>query len=313
MEAPRAKFRLIRSDAPQRAKKASILVALADADHRRVGFRPALTWASVAEVAKAVANNEHDGEALFLALFQLFEPLIQRAARGSGLTHADAEDFMSSVHERLIENDYAILRICVARDQAKAYMAAVIAHFLCDYRNAEWGRWRPSAAVQKLGPIAIKLAKLMERDHVPLIEAVRIICSANPTITEADVMAIARQIEVRAQWEEVDIEGAGAVEPPEEAAMDLDETGKKVQQALTAALRELLPEDLLILRLHFCNGCSVADISRILKLEQKPLYRRMQHIQATLRSNLLKKGIDASVARDVVGNHFMTSFDWCGE
>jgi RNA polymerase sigma factor for flagellar operon FliA len=70
--------------------------------------------------------------------------------------------------------------------------------------------------------------------------------------------------------------------------------------ALDAATRNLASQDRLILRMRFDDGATVADIARLLQLEPKPLYRRIERMLAELRAALEAVGIRASDAADVL-------------
>jgi RNA polymerase sigma factor (sigma-70 family) len=288
-------------------------IPLADRRTRSVPSATLSQWDSLAAAARGQSEGGGEGEASFLRLMPLLDAMLGRLVRGSGLLRADAEDFISDVRARFIEDDYAITRTCLASAEPRAYVAATLAHLLCDFRNERWGRWRPSATAKRLGPSAIKLEQLMERDGTSMLEAVRMVCSADPSLVEADVIAMARDLPRRPQAREIDLtilpvdqEGAPTANP------DLDDLGARITRALSAALAGLPPEDLLIMRFHFCDGLTIAQISRILNLKQKPLYRRMLHIEETLRHVISTHGIGAAEARDAVMNHFMTSIDWCG-
>jgi DNA-directed RNA polymerase specialized sigma24 family protein len=56
-------------------------------------------------------------------------------------------------------------------------------------------------------------------------------------------------------------------------------------------MAQLAPEDQMIVRMHFVDGRSLADVSRTLGLEQKPLYRRVKKLRETLRKFVEAEGI----------------------
>jgi hypothetical protein len=55
-----------------------------------------------------------------------------------------------------------------------------------------------------------------------------------------------------------------------------------------------------VLRMRFEDGCSVADISRTLRLDQKPLCRRLERLLADLRAALEAAGLTKDNATDVL-------------
>jgi len=75
------------------------------------------------------------------------------------------------------------------------------------------------------------------------------------------------------------------------ARMEIDEHREQCRQIVEEAINKLSVEDRLIVRLRFWEGLSVADIARGLKLDQKPLYRRLDRLLAELHSALTKAGI----------------------
>src|SRR5262245_34415390 len=92
-------------------------------------------------------------------------------ARRSGIHGDDVEDFKSWVRLRLVENDYEVLRRFRGEGTLHTYLTVVIALLARDYRYAHWGRWRPSAAARRLGPLAVRLETLVHRDGRTLSQA----------------------------------------------------------------------------------------------------------------------------------------------
>jgi len=70
--------------------------------------------------------------------------------------------------------------------------------------------------------------------------------------------------------------------------------------ALHAALGGLAQQEQLILRLRFLDGLAIADIARVLHLESKPLYRRLEAVLKNLRQALRRAGVSEAEARDVL-------------
>jgi DNA-directed RNA polymerase specialized sigma24 family protein len=58
----------------------------------------------------------------------------------------------------------------------------------------------------------------------------------------------------------------------------------------------------MIVRLRFVSGMSVADISRMMRLPQRPLYRRIESALEQLRRALTKAGVDARTAAELIGS-----------
>ena len=58
----------------------------------------------------------------------------------------------------------------------------------------------------------------------------------------------------------------------------------------------------MIVRCRFGSGMSIADISRVLRLPQRPLYRKLESIVADLRRALIAAGIDSRAAESLIGS-----------
>lgn len=130
------------------------------------------------------------GEQLYLETRFTIERTIAAACRHHVLSGNDAEDFSAWVTARLIENDAAILRKFGGQASMSTYLAVVINNLLHDYRNAIWGRWRPSAAAVRLGAAGIRLEELIIRDGCPIRDAIGILPSGG-VVAERDGVLLA--------------------------------------------------------------------------------------------------------------------------
>jgi RNA polymerase sigma factor for flagellar operon FliA len=246
-----------------------------------------------------VVTAASDPESVFLANLALIDRLIAIAARRHALSAPDAEDFGAWARARLIDDDYAVLRKFGGRSSLATYLTTVLVNFFRDYRNSRWGRWRPSAEAKRRGPIGVRLEELLYRDGHPLREAVQILRSLGAPMTESELARLAAVLPQRQPNGEVSLDTAEAtavaVMPSTSVAHELDEL-------LTALVAELPAEDALITRMRFWSDMSVADIARTLRLEQKPLYRRLDAIQARLRVALEARGIDRTRATEMLSD-----------
>src|SRR5262249_35770592 len=160
---------------------------------------------------------------------------------------------------------------------------AVLVNLFRDYRNMCWGRWRPSAAAKRFGPIAIRLEELLYREAHGLREAGQILRSAGADLSDAEIAQLAARTPSRPLLRELSLQAsddlgatiADANARPAETAPELE----SLEITLRSLLNDLTPEDALIVKLRFWSGMSVADIARSLQLKQKPLYRRIEAIQ----------------------------------
>jgi hypothetical protein len=102
------------------------------------------------------ATPDTDLERMFLAALPIMERIVAVQVQRHALSASDAEDFASWARARIIGDDYAVLRSFGGRSSLKTYLTAVFINLFRDYRNEAWGRWRPSAAATRLGPVSIR-------------------------------------------------------------------------------------------------------------------------------------------------------------
>jgi RNA polymerase sigma factor for flagellar operon FliA len=74
-------------------------------------------------------------------------------------------------------------------------------------------------------------------------------------------------------------------------ALERDARLQAAKAALGRAVARLADEDALIVRLHFFEGFSIADVARHVGIPQKPLYVRMKRLLETLHKDLASQGI----------------------
>lgn len=255
-------------------------------------------------------DAQAEAESLFRANLSLIERVIDRVCHNAFLYGADAEDFASTVKLALIENDYAVLRGWQQRASLAGYLTVVVQRLLSDERSRTRGRFEPSAEARRGGKAAVLLETLVRRDGRPVEQAIPLVQAIDPSLTRADMEAMLARLPERtprprlAPIEEVDVEsprasdGAEASVADREAARLSSETSRVVRRALAA----LPQEDRTIVRMHFGSGSSIADISRMLRLPQRPLYRRIESSLAHLRRALATAGIDAPAAAGLIGS-----------
>jgi RNA polymerase sigma factor (sigma-70 family) len=251
-------------------------------------------------LSRGLGPGRHDPHRLFLAALPAIRRITSVLARRYHLEPADAEDFASWSIVRLLDDDCAVLRRFHGRSALGTYLMAVICNLFRDYRNTEWGRWRPSAAARRLGPLGIELDRLINRDGMGEEQAVRLLAQARRDL-EAELRRLARSLPRRVRRREVgpgSLPLAVAAEPADDR-IDREEAERARARALEAmqtAIGALPLEERRILRMRYWEGRSIADVARALDLEQKPLYRRLESIQRRLHQALLALGVDRSCA-----------------
>ncbi len=236
---------------------------------------------------------------LYLTHQDLIEKILHFTTRRHRCSADEAEDFAAWARLRLIENDYAILSEFEGRSGMSSYLAVVVQRLFLDYRISKWGKWRPSAEAKRLGPLAVRLETLIARDGLSQEEAYQTLRNAEPGLRRGVVDDLLARLPARGgrRFEgEGTLEALQSAEPaPEEAAL-LSEAAaikRKAGAALMAAMREMEPQDQLVLRLRFGEGMQIADVARTLHLEARPLYRRVERLVAELRRALAERGVRA--------------------
>lgn len=241
----------------------------------------------------------------FLGHLKLIEEVISHACRRSHLSREDAEDFAGQVHCKLIEDNYAVLRKFQGRSSPKTYLTVVINNQLLDFQDSKWGKFRASAEALRLGPIAIHLERLLVRDGHTFDEACGILL-----FNEKVKASVAELAELKAKLpprtvrhppgEEVPPSEPDPAPGPDERFADKEKEGTKrrIYMAQRRALLTLPKEDRLLVRMRM--EFSVAQISRIRGIEQKPLYRRLEKIYKELRKAMEREGIRRQDVKEVL-------------
>jgi RNA polymerase sigma factor (sigma-70 family) len=245
-----------------------------------------------------------DAQRLFLDNLELIERIVRTAGRRHHLSFVEQEDFAGVVNVRLLENDCAVLRKFRGRSSMWTYLAAVIERHLLDFTYERWGRWRPSATADTIGPVAVLLERLVTRDGHTLEEAMEIV-RTNHAVGESDaeLRAIWEQLPPRGKAIEVSDEAAAEVRA-ENTAEDLVEDAERqrtidrLERVLAKALADLATQDRVIIGLRFDRGFSVAEIAKLRQSSVATVHRRLDASLKHLKKELLRAGfLPTEVAR----------------
>jgi RNA polymerase sigma factor for flagellar operon FliA len=244
-------------------------------------------------------------EATFVQNLALIDRVAAAVARRQGLSGDDAADLSSWLKLKLVESDYAVFRKFRGESAIGTYLTVVIATLARDYRVQRWGRWRPSVAAQRKGAVAMRLEALVHRQGYALRQAGELLRTSGETeLGDHELAKLLAQLPAREPLRPVEV-GAeplaaiatiGGADARIESE-DRDRQRDHARDMLERIMNDLAVEDRHILRMHFWEDMSVADIARGLHLEQKPLYRRLERLLASLRERLTQAG----VSREDVG------------
>jgi RNA polymerase sigma factor (sigma-70 family) len=226
--------------------------------------------------------------------FDVLCDVIRYVARAGGLTRDDADDFAQSVHLKLLENNFAPFRRFSGRSSLRTFLTVVVKRLLLDWRNARYGKWRPSVAAQRLGSDGVTLDRLIARDGHPVDEAIAIMESRHHTPCSVTLRALASRLSKRPRTELLNVEDVERLRPcpfvdPVESALASAELRRRVN-AMRRACRRLTPEDRLILTLRFRDEMSITAIAARLEVPAKPMFRRLQRILRALRQEIAGSG-----------------------
>lgn len=244
-------------------------------------------------------------EELFRANLPLIDGVIDGVCRRARLRPEDAEDFASSAKIALMEDDYAILRKYEARSSLTTFLTVVVQRLLVDERMRSYGRWHPSAEAKRMGETAVLLETMLHRDRRPLDEVVPHVQAREPALTRADVERMAARLPERGALRPraVTLDEETFVAPESADALALAADARRLSERASRVIRETLDaqslEDRMLVRFRFASSMSIAKISQMMRLPQRPLYRRLEALLQRLRGALAEAGIDARVVDDL--------------
>jgi RNA polymerase sigma factor (sigma-70 family) len=245
-----------------------------------------------------VSATEDSRHQEFIDLLPLIERVIAFVLRRHCASAEEIEDFASEARLKLFASDRAILRKFQGRSSMQTYLTIVVSRLFLDYRNAAWGRWRNSEEARRSGEVAMLLERLLARDGYTFDQAFEILRTNHRLdITRRDAEALVARFPARTrrQWvDEETLDEAAAPDPSPEEALERAEqanVGRLRSAALAQVMTTLDPQDQLILTLHYRDGRKLSEIASLLRLEQKPLYRRIERILKQLRRALQEQGL----------------------
>jgi RNA polymerase sigma factor for flagellar operon FliA len=211
----------------------------------------------------------------------------------------DADEFASWAKEKLWEDDYRLLRKWRGESKLTTYLAVVLTNLGREFRVRRWGRWRPSAAALRLGPLAVRVERLVHRDGLRAEEAAELLRTGRETTASDRVIAdLAARLPRRTRTRVLGVvdprqaEAVTAADRSEGLAEDAETAAERdaVHRMLRDALAQLPAEERTVLTMHYFAGHTLADVSRALDVPQKPLYRLREGALRRLRARLAELG-----------------------
>lgn len=251
-----------------------------------------------------------DYQRLLLEHLHLIDQLVRTTGRRRHLSE-EQDEFAGFVRVRLIEDDYAVLRKFQHRSSLRTYLAAVIERLSLDFCIERWGRWRPSAVADRLGPVAVLLERLVTRDGHPLEEAIQIIhTSRASTMSPAALHAIWEQLPPRIRTSEVSEEAAAAVPSNQSSESEVEDAERqanlaRLERTLRAAFAAVPDQDRVLVALRFDQELSITQIAKLTGNSVPTLHRRLDRTTKDLRRALTAAGFLPRDVADLIGNSSM--------
>ena len=224
-------------------------------------------------------------------------------ARRHGLRQDDAEEFGSWVRARLVAHDYEVLRKFRGDSSLKTYLGVVVATLFRDFKAHRWGRWRPSAAAQRIGPPAPSLESLTCRYGYSLAAAGELLRTRGETdLSDAELARLMARLPARLPVRPVEVGSAALDQKSGPHGADAERERSRVYSLLLRAVEGLPAEDRTAVRLHFWEGMTIAAVAKSLKRDAKPLYKRIERLKTQLRQQMEASGITRADVRGVLGS-----------
>ena len=255
----------------------------------------------------ATGSAVESPRALFERHLERIEDVLTWVSRRFAMSADEAEEFRSWAHLKLIEDDYRVLRAFSGRSSIATYLTTVVQNLGRDYRTSRWGRWRPTAAAERLGLVAVQLEALMDRDGFSLDEASEMLrANHGVRMTRLELAELAARLpqRVRLRFEVSDEVAAATSAAGADRGVEETEWARLLEEArraLEACLAELDVEDRLLLQMHYQSGLTISAIAAALDLRQRPLYGRRDRCHRQLKACLERGGPDAGAVLDALG------------
>jgi RNA polymerase sigma factor for flagellar operon FliA len=243
-------------------------------------------------------------EQLFLGHLKLIEEIIAHCCRRSRFQPQEAQDFGQEVMVKLIEDDYAVLRKYEGRSSLKTYLTVTIKRQLLDYQNHIWQKWRNSAEAGRLGEVAKRLEDLLVRDEISFDEACQMLRSQGVDASDEELEEIRTKLPPRYHRHFLPEEKLQAMSsselPPDERLeqKELAQLGRRIYGTFLRTLQILPKEEQVLVWMR--TRYKVADIARMLRRDQKPLYRQLDKIYERLQKELEKQGVRRQDIEDLL-------------
>ena len=228
-----------------------------------------------------------------------------RVARRNGFSRSDAEDFCSVAVLKILGNVAKIQTRFRGEGSRSSYLHSVVRNCLRDFLIALRGKWRPSSRAMDLGPLAVELERLRNREGHSDDDAFHILhrCWYRP-VGRDELDRLVRELPVRARrrWVRLDSLLPAELSSVSEVEFERDRRRnvRRVQRALKSALAHLDAQQLSLVRKHFGEGVAISRIARQSGNRQRSLYSQKDRVLRLLRRRLEAEGVGWLEARSAL-------------
>jgi RNA polymerase sigma factor (sigma-70 family) len=242
--------------------------------------------------------------------------IVKKICYRSSMQEADIEDVISYTYERLIRDDYKIIREFEGKTLPQSFLVLVVTNICKDRFRKHSGRWRPSTKATELGETACRLEKLLYRQKYSFEETIEIIETENLNADEkvpsrAEMEKIASQLKVRQRNVTVlpgdlHLTNIATSNPDYESTFRKNELNSRkleLDQVIIQHKRKMGEEEKLILKLHFSDNHNISVISRTLNKTRYHIKKSIDLTLETFKQTILKNGFDRSEIDEIL-EHF---------
>lgn len=253
------------------------------------------------------ARSNPPGRQRFIRRLDLILHKLDLVARSRRMGAEERDDFISWALLRMVESNYAVVRDWRGEASFRNYLNVVVSRLLLDFRNHRWGRFRISKAARRAGRAAELLDVLIHRDGFTTEEAVEMVMrNHHVTADRRNLWEMAESLPDRQSKRTLALEDTPLPSVPPTAADNLRRSERRslcceLQEVLDRALGDLQCDDLKILVMRFCRGCTADEIGADLDLDRRRVYQRIETLLARLRRHLCGEGFEPEELLDLVG------------
>lgn len=239
-------------------------------------------------------------EEIFVQHLPWIDKVAAIVCRRNGVWGDDADDFASWARMKLMEDDYAVFRKFEGKSKLETYIATVVSRLFIAHQRREQGRWRPSTEAQRIGPPAPELERLVRRDGYTVEQAGEKLRTAGVTdYSDHELARLLARLPDRVPLRPVQVSPEPVLEHKESASSadarivssEAEAWHGGLMDAVNRAISRMEPEEQMIVRMRFGEGCTLAHVARTVNIDPKPLYRRIEKLKTALRGHLEAEGI----------------------